>query len=132
MTNYEKLVEKLKEVEEIKEDLEELRFGTKIIWNWLCYRFLFIHIDDVNFFHILQEATCVKTDVHRLEVEKIKNDLEERHLRMYCENKNINYSMHKDWFWIQYKWVIKIDNTKDFNNQSEEVYQKIYEALISL
>jgi hypothetical protein len=33
---------------------------------------------------------------------------------------------------IYQKCYIEIDNLKDFDNQSEEVYQKIFEALNSL
>lgn len=67
--------------------------------------------------------------------------LQERFIRMFCEKNNIRCSFKSMYYesdtsyTIIYLWwneIVKIDNTKDFDNQNEEVYQKIYEALISL
>jgi hypothetical protein len=80
------------------------------------------------------------------EVEEVKKDLEfqtewfnfmsfrlleERHLRMYCDNIWKYSNIYSDWdLYIQ--WApnfIKIDNSKSFDNQSEEVYEKICNAI---
>ena len=119
----EKLRELLKTNDQVKEQMEKLE-EDEYYFNWLRES-IYLFTNQTTFDYNSNEFCLYNLDFNC-------NLLQERFLRMYCENKNINYSMHKDWFWIQYKWVIKIDNTKDFNNQSEEVYQKIYEALISL
>ena len=69
--------------------------------------------------------------------------LQERFIRIFCEVKNIRLNIQANWVikiiswwgWWRYETyqiIANIDNTKDFDNQSEEVYQKIYDVLYNL
>ena len=56
---------------------------------------------------------------------------------MYCLNNKIELSIYWTWYTtFKKRWkpisTIIIDNTKDFDQQDDEVYQKIYEALLEL
>jgi len=74
--------------------------------------------------------------------EIIWNPLEERHIRMYCEEKNIHYNFSNANFINEIKlsnfkilkeiFSIIEDISKFFDNQTEEVYEKIYNYLITL
>lgn len=62
--------------------------------------------------------------------------LKERHLRMYCENNLIHICILGNGYICKYfsdssliNTLIKLDNTKDFDEQSEETYWKIVEFL---
>ena len=135
----EKLRELLKEVQEVKEQMEKLEFGAlvKYVWNFPQY-----YEWEHKILHVLWDWETIETiwwkeqsmshTLCKEDYEIIWLPLSERFIRMYCEKKNINYSIHKDWFWIQYKWVIKIDNTKDLENQSVTFYKELYEALLKL
>lgn len=61
----------------------------------------------------------------------IDKPLLERHIRMYCEDKNIDFVI--DWdndilIWIHCIW--KYDNTKDLYEQSDSVIERILDFLI--
>lgn len=129
-----KLIDLLKSDEQVKEAMEKLVFWCKIKnfeWedtvlkylNWITY---WINREYYNL----------------LWVEIIWLPLQERFIRMYwnnnCKNWNI-LTFNNNWYieifndeW-EFSWeYIKLDNTKDFDNQDDIVYKKIYEALLEL
>ena len=153
MTYYEtKTNRTIKTVPEIKKDLEELKFGCEVklgvVWGWYW-------IDNITT-RIIRRCEWLKWEVYNVEwnpyclvyvkhssfpedpsmiKEIIWNPLEERHLRMYCEKKGILWFLwiNKIELWIPWNesnalWC-RIDNTKSFNDQTEEVYEKIVEFL---
>lgn len=64
--------------------------------------------------------------------------LSEHFIRLYCKNKNIDCNFNRKDLYLcstEFVWKefwIRLDNTKDFNSQSDECYNSIYEALINL
>ena len=147
MTYKEKLIELLKEVLEIKSDLEELKFWCKCkykhspdwwrskwVYIWENSRFstdLFRYNSNWNVVDISDKKEWWKW------FEVIWNPLEEHHLRMYCEKKWIEIFIDFEWKVYSFKkellepytLLFKLDNTKSFDNQSEEVYEKIFNYL---
>ena len=101
----------------------------------------------MNYYEQLQEILCTDESIEKQlrpylfknEIDtSMVNDIEERHLRMYCENLNWDYlkqRMDWDFEWIpQWKWEVNdrifwLDNTKPFHQQTEEVYKSIVEFL---
>lgn len=175
MTYKDKLIDLLKSDEKVKEVMEKLEFGCKILyWDKNFPRELII-----DRYHSYIECWCRKwkcalsamtwwrcetkwcinhwtswsSSIPKIceECSRKKNKcqfcwnylevislpLQERFIRMYCENKKINIAFSNTELW-HLNWdvilpiICKLDNTKDFDNQSEEVYQKIYEALNTL
>lgn len=143
----EKLIELIKEVPAIKDDLEELRFGTYILYH---SRMIWIYINEKYFIpryeiYTKWENWTEYIDVnYEKEIEEINdmyfeiiwNPLEERFLMIYCENKWILLQRKSNWLieWIHknIEWSyfeLQLDNTKDFNNQSEEVFKKLFNVI---
>jgi len=139
-----KLTEILKEVSENKKDLEELRFGCEIICDeWFAWTIirewtedwedLWVshcwYLIDFNWYSALQEYDT--DDIKDLKI--IWNPIQERNLRMYCESKKKYFTISTAWYIVfenTEKWI-RLDNNKDFSNQSEEVYKSIVEFLES-
>lgn len=144
MNNYEKLVNKLKEVEEIKKDLEELSFIVSITSIWLWWR---INSQYNEFLYwecnTKEEAIWKMISLIRKQPENKNNSilielcsstvkpLEERHLRMYCENKNIDMYTMTNWdIVINHSYVLTdLDDTKPFHQQDDKVYLEILNYL---
>lgn len=136
-----KLIDLLKSDEQVKEAMEKLEFGCKWIniYNSKNIETICSNILWWNFYSLYKEEFWVK--IHYPHISQIKEiiwlPLQERFIRMYCENKKINIAFSNTELW-HLNWdvilpiICKLDNTKDFDNQSEEVYQKIYEALLKL
>jgi hypothetical protein len=100
------------------------------IWGWHIYN------KDENWYFVWTDTPWSRTKYRYYVKFKIIWTLQERHLRMYFTS-NIP---KKYWSWIDMSWKIiswpenietitTLDNTKDFNNQSEEVYEKIFNFL---
>lgn len=121
MTNKEKLIEIVKADGVVKKDMEELKFGCYIKHNsW--------HIFQV--WDSVDEKQRIRKDI-AMWLAKIIWTLQERHLRMYCKNKKISLDIIESWYIdVNNKLnVVQLDNTKDFDNQSEEVYWQIVKFL---
>ena len=63
------------------------------------------------------------------------NNLDYHHLMIYCEKKRYAFAIWSTWKLIwnrneEWSYVeIQLDNTKPFSNQSEEVYEQIFNYL---
>lgn len=145
MTYKEKLINLLCTVDEIKEDFEKIWPHKWFRTEWL-YNYWFLLWPDIAFF---PWRWCQKVDKEFLELQKFQWELEERHLRMYLNKFKIDtwdkfisrYSILflDDYLIIQERNIedysmsdvisLKLDNTKSFDNQSEEVYEKIFNYL---
>jgi len=133
-----KLTELLKTVPEIKSDLEELRFGCKFINKYKLDE-IDIIISEIRWWNFHSIIWWNQTHFpHISQIDKvIWNPLEERHLRMYCESifrllivsENLIYLRYMDGDGYRTYAVCELDNTKSFDNQSEEVYEKIFNYL---
>jgi hypothetical protein len=142
----EKLIELLKENPKIKSNLEDLRFWCKItkidsilddwktpiywdIWqlikvtrpnNWWCIFKYYIKIDWFNKIYSLCSNNC----------KVIWNPIEERFLRMYEHRIIIKWEyIYSSEFECMDTTICRLDNNKSFDNQSEEVYEKIFNYL---
>jgi hypothetical protein len=55
---------------------------------------------------------------------------------MYCNNKKIDFRIKPfgdyDTIFINTDRITELDNTKDFDNQTQETYRAIFDALISI
>ena len=129
--NYkQRLTGLLCEVEEIKEDVMELRVGCEFIdeeWDECL-----ILDGSVDIKNLVYSTWCWDCWACYSIKEILWNPIEERHLRMYCEENDIFLSIDSDWsFWTLkhnhniYLW--KLHYNKPFSEQTEEVYEKILE-----
>jgi len=124
MSYKQKLTDLLKTIDEIKEDLEELKFWCEFISNLNSTTFTYV-FETNNRIHSMW-CSFNKAQIRRI----IWNPLEERHLRMYCENKGIDDILFEtNWFITERNVICTLDNTKSFDNQTEEVYEKIFNFL---
>ena len=136
----EKLIELLKTVPEIKEDLERKIFWTDVryrVWPWHTI------VSQLISKNLKTNEYLVKHEYNYFHPRRIKENqiidfiwqLEERHLRMYCENKWYAFAIWGQWKLIwnrNEEWSyteLQLDNTKSFDNQTEEVYWNILEFL---
>lgn len=142
MTILKKLTEKLCEVESIREDIMELRFGCKV----RCFVIDFWYSKDefIKTYWTFDErqikpAYCKNTNnnwvtdfedgVYYDNRETIWNPIQLHHLLWYCGSNSKRIVVRWDWVisdvdnWID---ICKYDVTKDLSNQSEEVLEKIY------
>ena len=125
--NKEKLISLLKSNEDVKTAIEQLEFWCVIeSENETIYKIDSEHIYKNN---IIRSADWRIYD-------RISNckiiwlPLQERFIRMFCKWKYICFHWEKELnIWI---YQIQIDNTKDFDNQDDFVYQRIYEALYNI
>ena len=154
MTHYNQLRTLLCEVEEIKKDLEELRFWTKIINTHTWTECIFLEkVDDwALVFNWIWNRVVLDRNI-----KIIWNDIEERHIRMYFNNliwkEDIKYIPYKQkWFTIRYiiydneirkyieeSWeyekyitICELNNSKPFHQQDEEVYRQLVEYFLNL
>lgn len=142
MTYKQKLRELLKTVPEVKEQMEKLDFWCKV--NYLLSDWstdIWIYCFQLWLKMFLTDSWLEVENSNILEI--IWLPLQERFIRMFCEKNNIRFSIHTNYHWpddilnfsvvyIEWNEYCQIDNTKDFDNQSEEVYQKIYEVIYNL
>ena len=143
-----KLREILCEVDEIKEDLMELRFWCEIILDNKWNKWIYINEFDVkdidyneNINIISDYGTPWLSSSRWLTYDRtIWNKIEYHHLLMYCEKKLNNWYKYSIWnkriVWTNIKtkdfWYvdwIQLDNTKSLHNQSDEVIEKIINFL---
>lgn len=132
MTYKQKLIDLLKTIPEIKEDLEELRFGCNVFYNWeyhILYDYKNIWWKDyINIGWWLSEE--MKNEYWIKEV--IWNPLEERHIRIFSENKEVYICITTSWYicWTDIeKPICQIDNSKSFDYQTEEFYKELFNFL---
>lgn len=128
----EKLIELLKTCDEVKEAMEKLEF-------WCKYIAKNYHPE---IFWEYSERIYTWTTHWDWIKEIIWLPLQERFIRMYCKNKWLFISFDNKNIYLQFRillennenWIYTIDfnNTKGFDNQPDEIYQKIYEALYNL
>jgi len=152
-TYKEKLIELLKEVPAIKADLEELRKWCRVYiivdnmndWNdnldyykWIMltpkvvFWTMLNNKDYENLEDFLNEDLDYIELLSENKFEIIWNPLDYNHLMMYCEEKGIKLQIQANWV-IQvindnetYQIICNIDNTKSFDLQSEETFEKLY------
>ena len=133
MTYKEKLINLLKTNEEdIKKDLEDKNseYSLKVDEvQYLTYRAIPTWIDKID-----KEDLNATWDSVKMFLFEHFDILEERHLRIYCKSNWIRFntqendvillrkwSANEDYFWFQW--------SKSFENQSDEVYEKIFNFL---
>lgn len=133
MTNKEKLINLLYIVDEIKEDMDKKNIK-HIIYSyhyWELFRKVFDTEEEAQK-SIDNNKWNAEEKIYSIE---IWNILEERHLRMFAENKWYAFAIWSTWKLIwnkneEWSYVeIQLDNTKSFDNQSEEVWEKILNYL---
>ena len=130
----EKLRELLCEVPEIKKDLEELRFWSYLYWRDSSWKLNYDRAIIIWIKKITLEIYIVP--ILKSRIEKIENPIEERHIRMYCENTKLRFDFLQEYIQISNVFtkekskLIELDKTKDFDNQSETLYNELYEALL--
>ena len=136
-----KLISLLKEVPEIKEDLEDLIFWTEVELVWYFWEKKINHLVDIN---CLEFFVCwIQERFYKHNIKKIIwNEIEERHLRIYCDKDELCIEFFGKTIKISWMpscsgqciddWFFTLDNSKSFWNQSEEFYEKIYNYLINL
>lgn len=132
-TNLEKLKEELCTVPEIKEDIMELRFWTKVEWEWEVLIYTWKNWKpsmnwnhEMIFFRWKYLQTILKNNIKNL-----WNPIGEHHLRMYFEEIAIGTEIRWDGTFQAYTGhiITKLDNKKSFSKQSEETLGKILEYL---
>lgn len=138
MTYKQKLRELLKTVPEVKEQMEKLDFWCKV--NYLLSDWstdIWIYCFQLWLKMFLTDSWLEVENSNILEI--IWLPLQERFIRIYCQSIVFQWDFiflpKKEQLFTSNSWleiVTKLDNTKDFDNQSEEVYQKIYEVLYDL
>lgn len=134
MTYKQQLTELFCTVPEIDKQIKELKIGTKVILKDYFWEKILLWSSLINI--MVDEPFNIKIDKYNWLEEIIWNPIEYHHLMMYCRNNNILYSFNnKQWFdIIELKNEndlidIPLDNTKLFNEQSEEVYENIFNFL---
>lgn len=135
MNNKEKFINILKTDPEVKKDMEELKMGCFIqykVTEWYFRTVKFINrkiwTNKINVTHHYNYFNPVK--IIEEQIINIIWTLEERHLRMFCVEIEFvcDTLVFQDIYWNQ-KIVGKLDNTKSFDNQSEEFYGKLVEFI---
>jgi len=146
--NKDKLINLLKTNKEVKNAMEKLEFGCKVnfkfnIDSWYSeWVYLWKNrkiSTEPDLFRYNSNWNVVWFDINNLkygqQFQIIWLPLQERFIRMYTRNNIKKYPMAffiedswEIWYWHN-STLIVIDNTKDFDNQSQEVYWKIYKAL---
>lgn len=134
-TNYELLVNKLYEVEEIKKDIWWwIKYLLKNCKWWYC--FSWSKEDCLNYLWSWKAPKWFTSVVRYIwDIRK----LEERHLFIYSETKKIRLIRQANWiikvinwYWWQnetYDIITKIQNSKPFHLQDDEVYKQILDYL---
>ncbi len=130
-----KFRELLKTCPETKKDMEELRFWSELKLKWnsiLSIQYLYEY---KNHFWVYLWVWKTRTRIWKKYVDIIWT-LEERHLRMFNYNNwdKVDFFIYIDNSWMLVasdytSWetfdICELDNTKPFNEQSEEFYGKL-------
>ena len=74
----------------------------------------------------LREILCTVPEIKE-DLEYYSKPIQERHLRMYCEKKEIE--LYSPYWCIVVSVMDELDNTKDFQDQNDEVIESIVEFL---
>lgn len=109
--------------------------------DWYEIHLSFIE-DLISWKETLEKSESIK------DIEIIWNPLEERHLRMYCESKWKNILIHTNEFWTGLyisqnddywrpvvnmdSFICNLDNEEPFSEQTEKVYEDIYNFLTNI
>ena len=132
--NNKQLIQELRDilctVQEIKEDLMELRFWTHI--SWRDKKSMLWNDDTVWIVYPLSVFTKNWVNVKKSNIDEIIwNPIQERHLRMYFFEKNMNIMIDHEWelFNSMKNTGIFLDNTKDLQDQDTKVLQSIVDFL---
>jgi hypothetical protein len=138
MTTIDKLREILCTVDVVREDLMELRFGCKFISHsqveWLSEQI----VDNYTSFKKIWWKLCSEWwNGDYFEVDKIIwNPIQERHFRLYCEEKWWAFAIGSTGklIWNRNKagsyCEMQLDNTLNLEQQSEETLLAIYNFLL--
>ena len=141
MTYKEKLTNLLKTIPSVKEDLEELKFWCKIkmeedweIWYWRFVNTEFVWKEWDNYFvNQTNDDWSLFDGIEWSDYTIIWNPLDYHHLMQYCWDRNIirDIIITKQYttIYTKDKKYIDLDNTKSFEQQTEEVYEKIVNFL---
>lgn len=84
----------------------------------------------------LDKLTELLCENERVNEDLNKKPLQERQLRMYCEDKNIYIKIDVDWMICEWQnlepvnIITTLDNTKDLYEQSDSVIERILDFLI--
>ena len=125
MNYYNKLKILLCECEEVKRDIMELKFWTELNCVWRICKLLVEKSWYIDVFNWDWVYSCLHWNYTI-----IWNPLEERHLRIYLIKHKLNlFNIYRAKF-IYEECYIELDNSKAFSEQSEEVYEKLYNYLI--
>lgn len=133
-TNYQVLIEELCKIEEIKKDIMELRFWTLIQRWYFISRVVWNFDNEYSIVNIPYKWSswyiAYNVNIDNL-WEIIWNNLEERHLRMYFEFIALWIDIRWDWQIEDYQgvYIAKLDNSKPFHEQDNEVYKKILDYI---
>lgn len=128
MKAIEKLTEILCSKEDVKKDVMELRFWTNVLIWWHKIRQVINEYPDPSSILVTRYLGC--TCWKKWEYKILWNNLEERHLRMYCESNGIKYTMYESYFqFIDSLVIIKFDNKKPFHKQNQETLLNIVNYL---
>lgn len=134
MNNKEKLIELLKTVPVIKDDLEELKWGVWLKENrWAVYQHMWANKLFMPWHWII---TTTKDEILKMQVIP---KLEQRHLLLYSQYKHLYLSISDDWGIcntnrneIEHReeevWI-EVDFLNSFDNQSEEFYWELFNFL---
>lgn len=134
MKPIDELRELLCTVPEINEESMELRFGCILFWEWENIVYLEPWAPTMWWWSNSVRAirgSRIQTfgnDTYKT----LWNPIQERHLRMYCDKRSPHISIFSDgeiWrvTWRSYddELICKLNNTKDFHNQSDETIKQI-------
>lgn len=145
-----KIYEILKTDEQVKKLIEKLEFWTLCnykpnpdTWRIKCICLWREHnSSNINLITKVTRHFIWNIDIKKLKwwqwFEIIWLPLSEHFIRLYCKNKNIDCNFNRKDLYVcstEFVWKefwIRLDNTKDFNSQSDECYNSICEALINL
>ena len=118
----------LKTVQEIKESIEELKFGSRMKHDWMYCTYI---LKDMCIWD--WENDC-DIQIKGFKTFEIIWQVEERHLRMFMNKRGILFYMGR-WLFVSEWWIkmriCKIDNKKPHMEQSEEFYKKISDWIVT-
>ena len=146
MNNLQKLTELLCSEEDIRKDIMTLKFWTKVEFvHWLPVSSLVIWVntDDSASVRMTMNWIVKSQEIPIRYIEIIWNDLEERHLRMYCSSKWWNCDVQSNnlvYIWKSELWeddksieeweLLYYNSSLSLNQQSEKTLEAIYNFLI--
>ncbi len=128
-------IEILKTVPEIKESIEELKFGCVIKWDlwYLKYLWEFTDFSDYGNWELLhkflRESWWTFECNHLPKTAEIIWQISERYLRMFCKENQISFNYWHNCLrlWIVWSWINtpRYSDSKPYMEQSEEFFKKL-------